>query len=64
MVARRAKSNLEIDTLSDTEHPKEDEVLKRMLRTPHKKHEPTTLLGKRRRASRKLEQGSDSEGHQ
>jgi hypothetical protein len=30
----------------------EDEVLKRMLRTPHQKHEPTTPLGKRRKEMR------------
>ena len=34
----------------------EDEVLKRMLRTPHQKHEPTTPLGKRRR---ELKNGAD-----
>ncbi|WP_435199652.1 hypothetical protein [Qipengyuania sp. 902] len=37
---------------------KEDEVLKRMLATPPKKNEPTTPLGKRRRADR--ESGADS----
>ena len=35
-----------------TDQKKEDEVLKRMLNTPHKKHEPTTPLGKRRRRNR------------
>lgn len=30
----------------------EDEVLKRMLRTPHTKHEPTTQLGKLRRETK------------
>lgn len=31
---------------------KEDEVLRRLLNTPHKKHEPTTPLGKRRKEKR------------
>ena len=35
--------------MADTNQCEEDEVLRRMLNTPHKKHEPTTLLGKRRR---------------
>jgi hypothetical protein len=35
--------------MTDTDQNNEDEVLKRMLNTPHKKHEPTTPLGKRRR---------------
>jgi hypothetical protein len=39
--------------MTDTDQNKEDEVLKRMLNTPHKKHEPTTPLGKRRRKDRK-----------
>ena len=34
---------------------KEDEVLKRMLKTPPKKNEPTTPLGKRRRADKENE---------
>lgn len=38
--------------MSDSEQNKEDEVLKRMLRTPHQKHEPTTELGKRRRETK------------
>jgi hypothetical protein len=38
--------------MTDTDQNQEDEVLKRMLRTPHKKHEPTTPLGKRRRAKK------------
>lgn len=38
--------------MDDTDLSKEDEVLKRMLRTPHTKHEPTTTLGKRRRKDR------------
>ena len=37
--------------MADTDH-REDDVLKRMLSTPPKKNEPTTLLGKRRRESR------------
>ena len=43
--------------MSDTDQNKEDEVLKRMLGTPPKKHEPTTLLGKRRRKDK--ENGAD-----
>lgn len=39
----------------DPKQAKEDEVLKRMLRTPHQKHEPTTPLGKRRREARETE---------
>lgn len=39
--------------MTDTDQEKEDEVLKRMLNTPHKKHQPTTPLGKRRREDRK-----------
>jgi hypothetical protein len=35
--------------MTDTNQCDEDEVLKRMLNTPHKKHDPTTELGKRRR---------------
>ena len=35
--------------MGDRHKKYEDEVLKHMLRTPHKKHEPTTPLGKRRR---------------
>lgn len=38
---------------------KEDEVLKRMLRTPHQKHEPTTPLGKRRKERRDNERKAD-----
>lgn len=38
--------------MTDTDQNQEDEVLKRMLRTPHQKHEPTTALGKRRRENR------------
>jgi len=38
--------------MSDTTQNEEDEVLKRMLRTPHQKHEPTTPLGKRRKEKR------------
>lgn len=38
---------------------KEDEVLRRLLSTPPKKHEPTTSLGKRRRDKR--ENGADPE---
>lgn len=38
--------------MTDTDQNKEDEVLKRMLRTPHQKHEPTTPLGKRRKEKR------------
>ena len=34
---------------------KEDKVLKRMLKTPPKKNEPTTPLGKRRREKHKEE---------
>jgi hypothetical protein len=43
--------------MTDTDS-KEDEVLKRMLKAPPKKNEPTTPLGKRRRAER--ENGADS----
>jgi len=42
--------------MSDTDQNKEDEVLKRMLRTPHKNHEPTTPLGK---ARREMKNGAD-----
>lgn len=35
--------------MTDTDQEKEDEVLKRMLKTPPKKNEPTTYTGKRRR---------------
>lgn len=39
--------------MNDTKvDPIEDEVLKRMLRPPHTKHEPITPLGKRRREER------------
>lgn len=43
--------------MTDSDQNKEDEVLKRMLHTPHKKHEPTTPLGKRRRKDK--ENGAD-----
>ena len=43
--------------MADTNQTLEDEVLKRMLNTPHTKHEPTTDLGKRRRDDR--ENGAD-----
>lgn len=43
--------------MTDTNQKFEDEVLKRLLNTPHTKHEPTTLLGKRRRDER--ENGAD-----
>lgn len=39
--------------MTDTDQIEEDEVLKRMLTTPHKKHEPTTPLGRRRWRDRK-----------
>lgn len=38
--------------MNNTDQCKEDDVLKRMLSTPPKKNEPTTALGKRRRAER------------
>lgn len=38
--------------MTDTNQCDEDEVLKRMLNTPPKKHEPTTPLGKRRKEKR------------
>lgn len=38
--------------MTDTNQCDEDEVLKRMLNTPHKKHEPITPLGKGRREKR------------
>jgi hypothetical protein len=43
--------------MSDSDQSKEEEVLKRMLRTPHTKHGPTTPLGKRRRETKN---GADS----
>lgn len=46
--------------MTDTDQNNEDEVLKRMLRTPHKKHEPTTPLGRRRKKDR--EDGHDRKG--
>lgn len=42
--------------MSDPSHNQEDEVLKRMLRTPHTKHEPTTPLGRKRR---EMKNGAD-----
>ncbi len=42
------------NAMTDPDH-KEDEVLKRMLKTPPKKNEPTTPLGKRRRKDREDE---------
>jgi hypothetical protein len=38
--------------MTNPDQNKEDEVLKRMLSTPHTKHEPTTELGKRRRETK------------
>jgi hypothetical protein len=38
--------------MTDADQKSEDEVLKRLLRTPHTKHEPTTPLGKRRKEMR------------
>ena len=46
--------------MTDTNH-KEDEVLKRMLGTPHKKHEPTTELGKRRRREKEAKAETEIE---
>ena len=43
--------------MTDTNQIEEDEVLKRMLNTPHTKYEPTTPLGRRRRGER--ENGAD-----
>lgn len=40
--------------MTDTDH-KEDEVLKRMLKTPPKKNEPTTYTGKLRREEREAQ---------
>lgn len=45
--------------MSDSDHNKEDEVLKRMLRTPHTKHEPITPLGKRREEMRRADNADD-----
>jgi hypothetical protein len=45
--------------MTDTDQNKEDEVLKRMLRTPHMKHEPTTPLGKLRRKNRNEKSNSE-----
>jgi hypothetical protein len=39
--------------MTDTNQCKEDEVLKRMLNSPHKKHEPITPLGEQRPQSRR-----------
>jgi hypothetical protein len=45
--------------MADPVQNREDEVLKRMLRTPHQKHEPITPLGKRRKEGRGNERNAD-----
>lgn len=45
--------------MTDTDHCKEDEVLRRMLKTPHKKHEPTTPLGKKRQKDKGADHKAD-----
>lgn len=44
--------------MTGSEHNKEAKVLKRMLNTPHQKHEPTTPLGKRRRDRKGAKNGA------
>lgn len=53
---KRAFVRAYISSMTNPDQNKEDEVLKRMLRTPHTKHEPTTPLGK---ARRKMKNGAD-----
>lgn len=38
--------------MTEADQNKEDEVLKRMLAMPHKKHEPVTPLGEQRKKKR------------
>jgi hypothetical protein len=49
--------------MTDTDHNEEDEVLKRMLSTPHKKHEPLSASDtKKSRLAKKDGDRSSSSG--